>query len=88
MVTGEAVEQESDQPQKNEPENSDVSAEPCGGYTTLDAAHIHCTVKQLSLRIEQRFPSRGICRICRRLEDLSRNVTASIEGMTKPICTN
>jgi len=53
-------------------------------FRNLEIADIVATVRQLSLRIGERFPSSGLYRVCRELEVMAQETSARAANISRP----
>ncbi len=53
-------------------------------YRTLDADRIEATIETLQKRINERFPGRGLSRLCQELLDIAREDRRSLSWVARP----
>ena len=53
-------------------------------YRTLDADRIEATIETLRKRIDERFPGRGLSRLCQELLDIAREDRRSLSWVARP----
>ena len=58
---------------------------PASQYRKLDLGRTIETIDRLKLRIEDRFPSSGLSKVCSELRDIALESTATIRFISKPI---
>ncbi len=56
-----------------------------GGYRAIDADEVVATLERLHVRIEDRFPSRGLGRVCEELVAIAKQAKARAEEFARPI---